>query len=107
MRLQSCRRRCSLLLGTTGSTIVPTSFRYAGITPRCRLPSVVWSSPARAYARCRRPSLTHLSYLIFTFVFLSQNPFIAEFGDVQLDGRFTQAVCSDVDVLLGLMSDDV
>lgn len=31
-----------------------------------------------------------------------QNPFIAEFGDVQLDGRFVQAVCTDVDILLGV-----
>lgn len=30
-----------------------------------------------------------------------QNPFIAEFGDAQLDGRFLQAVCADVDLLLG------
>ena len=29
-----------------------------------------------------------------------QNPFIAEFGDVSLDGRFMQAVCEDVDMLL-------
>jgi predicted membrane chloride channel (bestrophin family) len=29
-----------------------------------------------------------------------QNPFIAEFGDVQLDGRFLLAVCEDVDMLL-------
>ena len=29
-----------------------------------------------------------------------QNPFISEFGDVQLDGRFVQIVCSDVDLLL-------
>ena len=29
-----------------------------------------------------------------------QNPFIAEFGDVALDGRFTAAVSLDVDTLL-------
>ena len=29
-----------------------------------------------------------------------QNPYVAEFGDVQLDGRFMQAVCADVDTLL-------
>ena len=29
-----------------------------------------------------------------------QNPFIAEFGDVQLDGRFANAVCEDIDMLL-------
>ena len=29
-----------------------------------------------------------------------QNPFIAEFGDAQLDGRFTNAVCEDIDMLL-------
>eukprot|EP00966_Prymnesium_polylepis_P139828 3230567-Prymnesium_polylepis.2 len=29
-----------------------------------------------------------------------QNPYVAEFGDVQLDGRFLQAVCEDVDMLL-------
>ena len=29
-----------------------------------------------------------------------QNPFISEFGDVQLDGRFLLAVCTDVDMLL-------
>jgi len=30
-----------------------------------------------------------------------QNPFLAEFGDVQLDGRFVQAICTDIDILLG------
>lgn len=29
-----------------------------------------------------------------------QNPFIAEFGDTQLDGRFLKAVCEDVSLLL-------
>ena len=29
-----------------------------------------------------------------------RNPFISEFGDVQLDGRFTLPVCEDVDLLL-------
>ena len=29
-----------------------------------------------------------------------QNPFIAEFGDVQLDGRFSKATCDDIDMLL-------
>lgn len=29
-----------------------------------------------------------------------QNPFIAEFGDVSLDGRFVRAVCTDLDLLL-------
>ena len=35
-----------------------------------------------------------------------QNPFIAEFGDVALDGRFTAAVCADVDLLLRVDADE-
>ena len=29
-----------------------------------------------------------------------QNPFVADFGDAQLDGRFADAVCEDIDMLL-------
>lgn len=36
-----------------------------------------------------------------------QNPFISEFGDVALDGRFATIVCSDVDLLLGAGEEEI
>lgn len=45
---------------------------------------------------CSNPKLQGLDYCSNQL----QNPFIAEFGDVSLDGRFMQAVAEDVDMLL-------
>ena len=65
----------------------------------------VWASivPARDISLAFIPAVMLLAFGYYGLDYCAnqlQNPFIAEFGDVQLDGRFANAVCEDIDMLL-------